>query len=147
MPLHIFLDAPVQRVGDEHLAARADGDVVRLAVFAERLALPRALHGAEHISLKVERHHLPGVTVRQPDRLVRRHEQSAWRARMLRLADVIAVGEIVGEFVGEGGLQELPQGRQLLDLRFEIWNLRSQNQARLKAQDPRPKPKIPKPKT
>ena len=45
LALHILLHAPVQRVGDEHLAARADRDVMRLAVLAERLALAAAAIG------------------------------------------------------------------------------------------------------
>ncbi len=38
--LHVLLHAPVQRIGDENLAARTDRDVMRLAVLAERLAVP-----------------------------------------------------------------------------------------------------------
>ena len=50
-PLHILLHAPVQRVGDEHLAARADRDVMRLAVLAERLAVAGIGHPAEHVAV------------------------------------------------------------------------------------------------
>jgi len=88
----VFLHPPVQRVGDEHLVAWADRDVMRLAIFAGRLAGARAFHRADHLAVEVELHDLAGVAVRQPDVLIGAHEQPARRARMLRLADIVAVG-------------------------------------------------------
>src|SRR5262245_1914267 len=89
--LHVLLHAPVQRVGHEDLATRAHRDVMRLAVLAERLALPGPGHDADHLAVEIELHDLAGVAVRQPDVLVGTHEQPAGRAGMLRLADVVAV--------------------------------------------------------
>src|ERR1043166_3447017 len=81
---------------------------MRLSVLAERLAVAGAGHLAEHVAVEVERHDLPGVTVGQPDRLVRRHEQPARRAGMLRLADVIAlsVEHLDARVVAVGDVEE-----------------------------------------
>jgi hypothetical protein len=86
-----ILNAPVERVGDEDLVARADRDVMRLAVFAERLALPRTFDFADDVAVQVELHDLADVAVCEPDVLVRPHAQAARGARVLRLADVAAV--------------------------------------------------------
>src|ERR1700733_7196046 len=87
---HILLHAPVQHVGYKNLIARADRDVMRLAVFACCLARPGAGHHAQHVAVEIELHDLAGVAVRQPD-VVRAHEQPARRARMLGLADIVEV--------------------------------------------------------
>src|SRR5262249_42507055 len=46
---------------------------------------------AQHIAIEIERHDPSGVAMSEPDGLIRRHEQPAGRAGMLRLADIIAV--------------------------------------------------------
>ena len=82
LPPHILLHAIVQRVGNEDLVARAHRDVMRLAVFAERLALPRTFHFSDDVARKIQLHDFAGVAVRQPDVLVFCHEQAARRAGM-----------------------------------------------------------------
>ena len=55
---------------------------MRLAEFAERLALPRARHLAYDVALQIELHDFAGVAVRQPHVLVGSYEQPARRAGM-----------------------------------------------------------------
>ncbi len=65
---------------------------MRLAVFAERLALPRPFDVADDVAVQIELHDPAGVAVRQPDVPVGVHTEAARRAGMRRLPDVITVG-------------------------------------------------------
>jgi len=59
------------------VTAREAAPVVRQLVVAASPELSSdrsAFDLGQHVALKIERHHLPGVAVRQPDGLVRRHE-------------------------------------------------------------------------
>lgn len=65
---------------------------MRLAVSAERLALPRALHHADDVAREIELHDLAAVAVREPDVAVSAHAQAARRAGVAAFANGIAVG-------------------------------------------------------